>query len=125
MEADPLATTAVPAPLFRHAPLHRPLLRPGLRRTHRLRPVLLAAALLAAATATAPARAQSTLLDSVKQNPQRAKALCTELKTLNAQGLSYTSPQAVAQVAAREGLSATDAEILSTYVVGLYCPDVR
>ena len=44
---------------------------------------------------------------------------------LNAQGLSYTSPEAVAQIAARQGLSNTDAEILSTYVVGLHCPDVR
>ncbi len=72
-----------------------------------------------------PASAQSALLDSVKKNPQRAKALCGELKGLNAQGLSYTSPQAIAQIASRQGLSATDAEILSTYVVGLYCPDVR
>jgi hypothetical protein len=31
----------------------------------------------------------------------------------------------VAQVGARQGLNTTDAEILSTYVVGLYCPDVR
>ena len=71
------------------------------------------------------ASAQSALLESVKQNPQRAKALCSELKSLNAQGLSYTSPQALAQLASRQGLSPTDAEILSTYVVGLYCPDVR
>lgn len=72
-----------------------------------------------------PAKAQSSLLDSVKQNPQRARALCGELKALNGQGLSYTSPQALRQVAASQGLSNTDAEILSTYVVGLYCPDVR
>ena len=72
-----------------------------------------------------PALANSPLLESVKNNPQRARALCTELKALNAQGISYTSPQAVAQIAAREGLNSTDAEIVSTYVVGLYCPDVR
>ncbi|WP_398328268.1 hypothetical protein [Vulcanococcus sp.] len=74
---------------------------------------------------TATSLANSPLLESVKNNPQRAKALCSELKALNAQGLSYTSPQAVAQIATRQGLSNTDAEILSTYVVGLYCPDVR
>jgi hypothetical protein len=28
-------------------------------------------------------------------------------------------------VAQRQGLSTTDAEILTTYVVGLHCPDVR
>ena len=72
-----------------------------------------------------PVGAQSALLESVKQNPQRARALCSELKALNAQGLSYTSAQAVAQLASSQGLSPTDAEILSTYVVGLYCPDVR
>ncbi len=88
---------------------------------------LLAPALgmLLAALAGGPALANSPLLDSVKRNPQRARAICTELKELNAKGLSYTSPQAVAQVGAQQGLNSTDAEILSTYVVGLYCPDVR
>ena len=92
------------------------------------RPLGLMAALLGAALTSLsvlPASAQSALLDSVKQNPQKAKALCSELKGLNSQGLSYTSKQAVGQIAARQGLSSTDAEILSTYVVGLYCPDVR
>lgn len=85
----------------------------------------LSAAIAAAITVALPASANSPLLDSVKQNPQRAKALCAQLKGLNGQGLSYTSPQAVAQIAAQQGLNSTDAEILSTYVVGLYCPDVR
>ena len=89
-------------------------------------PIRLSGAGLALALGLAiPALANSPLLESVKNNPQRAKALCSELKALNAKGLSYTSPQAVAQIAARQGLSNTDAEILSTYVVGLYCPDVR
>ena len=82
-------------------------------------------AIVLALIAALPAQANSPLLESVKKNPQRAKALCAELKALNAQGLSYTSPKAVAQIAARQGLNTTDAEILSTYVVGLYCPDVR
>ena len=106
-------------------PLHR-LRRHGLPRHGLLAAVLLGAALSGLGMlALPPASAQSALLDSVKKNPQRAKALCSELKNLNAQGLSYTSPQAVAQIASRQGLSPTDAEILSTYVVGLYCPDVR
>jgi hypothetical protein len=71
------------------------------------------------------ASAQSSLLDSVKNKPQLARKLCAEFKALNAEGLSYTSPQARSQVAAGQGLTSTDAEILSTYVVGLYCPDVR
>lgn len=84
--------------------------------------LLLGALALFASQASA---AQSSLLDSVKQNPQRARALCGELKALNGQGISYTSPQALSQVAAGQGLNTTEAEILATYVVGLYCPDVR
>ena len=29
------------------------------------------------------------------------------------------------EIAAQQGLSPLDAEILTTYVVGMYCPDVR
>jgi hypothetical protein len=71
------------------------------------------------------AQAQSALLESVKQNPARAKALCQQLRQLNAQGISSTSPQAVGLVAQQQNLSSVDAEVLTTYVVGLYCPDVR
>lgn len=39
----------------------------------------------------APALADSALLELVKQNPQKAKALCAELQALNARGLSYNS----------------------------------
>lgn len=73
----------------------------------------------------APSLAQSALLDSVRNNPAKARALCAQLKQLNAQGISSTSPQAVALVATEHNLSPVDAEVLSTYVVGLYCPDVR
>ncbi len=72
-----------------------------------------------------PALAASPLLESVKQNPQIARNLCGELRGLNAKGVSATSPQAVSLVASRQGLNSTDAEILTTYVVGLHCPDVR
>jgi hypothetical protein len=82
-------------------------------------------ALALALLAPLPAQANSPLLDAVKKNPQEAKALCAQLKGFNARGLSYTSPQALAQIAAQRGLNTTDAEILATYVVGLYCPDVR
>ena len=72
-----------------------------------------------------PVAAQSALLESVKQNPGRAKALCNQLKGFNAQGESATSPQVVGQVARQENLSPVDSEVLITYVIGLYCPDVR
>lgn len=72
-----------------------------------------------------PARAQSNLLESVRRDPARAKRLCLELRQLNQQGISYTSKQAIRQIASQENLSMMDAEVLTTYVVGLHCPDVR
>ena len=54
-----------------------------------------------------------------------AATICAELRSLNAQGITSTNPQAVNRIAAMQGLGATDAEILTTYVVGLHCPDVR
>lgn len=82
---------------------------------------------LLAALAAMPStvEAQSALLESVKTNPARAKALCSQLRDFNAQGLSATSPTVVAQIARQETLSPMDAEVLTTYVIGLYCPDVR
>ncbi|MEB3262351.1 MAG: hypothetical protein VKK94_05260 [Cyanobacteriota bacterium] len=69
--------------------------------------------------------AQSALLDSVKNNPARARAICRQLRLLNSQGLKSTSPQAVALIARQLSLNPVDAEVLATYVVGMYCPDVR
>ena len=72
-----------------------------------------------------PARAASALLESVKQNPGLAKSLCAQFKQLNASGQSATSKESIARVAASQGLSTLDAEVLTTYVIGLHCPDVR
>lgn len=85
----------------------------------------LAAGVLSLGLALAPVEAASALLESVKQNPQLSKQLCAEFKQLNAQGQSATSPQSLTRVASRQGLSTMDAEVLTTYVIGLYCPDVR
>ena len=81
--------------------------------------------LLAPVAWIGPALAASPLLDSVKQNPALAKQMCSSFKQLNAEGKSATSKQSLAAVAAAQGLSTTDAEILVTYVIGLHCPDVR
>jgi hypothetical protein len=72
-----------------------------------------------------PAAAASALLESVKQNPALAKGLCAQFKQLNAEGKSATSPESIARVANSQGLSPMDAEVLTTYVIGLHCPDVR
>lgn len=71
------------------------------------------------------ATAASALLDSVKQNPELARRLCADFRQMNAQGKSATSQESIARVAAGQGLSPMDAEILATYVIGLHCPDVR
>lgn len=77
------------------------------------------------ALAMQPLRAQpSALLDQVKLNPGRGKALCQQLRQFNRQGTSFTAQQVTAQVARQQNISQPDAEILLTYVVGLYCPDV-
>jgi len=82
--------------------------------------------LLALVLAALPAWSQqSALLESVKQNPQRGKALCQQLRQLNGQGISFTSSQVTATVAREQNLSSADAEVLLTYVVGFYCPDLR
>lgn len=83
---------------------------------------LLAALLLLAA---APGQAASPLLDSIKQNPQQARNLCAALRQLNGQGQTALSAAGIAMVSSRQGLSPMDAEIVTTYVVGLYCPDVH
>ncbi|WP_233129942.1 DUF732 domain-containing protein [Synechococcus sp. 1G10] len=83
------------------------------------------AGLIAAGLQLTPLQAASQLLESVKQNPQLAKRICGDLRQLNSRGVSSNSPEAVAMVAQSQGLSSTDAEILTTYVVGLHCPDVR
>lgn len=112
---------------------HRPLLvppgHPGKSSwapfAGRLAPAALLAALLSCAALPPPATAQSNLLESVRRNPERAKALCNQLREMNRQGVSYTSRQATRTIASQEGLSLMDAEVLTTYVVGLHCPDVR
>ncbi|QEY33328.1 hypothetical protein EVJ50_03240 [Synechococcus sp. RSCCF101] len=70
-------------------------------------------------------RAASPILEEVKSNPGKARALCSQFKALNNSGQQATSQAAIAQVARQENLSPMDAEILITYVIGLHCPDVR
>ena len=69
--------------------------------------------------------AQSSLLESVKQNPEEANDLCRQFKKMNQGGLSATSLEAINEISKKRNLSVIDAEILSIYVIGLHCPDVR
>ncbi len=69
--------------------------------------------------------AQSNLLESVKKNPSEAIALCSKFRSLNSSGVSASSQKSIEEIARQKKLSAIDAEILSMYVRGLHCPDVK
>ena len=69
--------------------------------------------------------AQALLLESVKRNPEEAKAMCKKFKSMNAKKIKALSAASIKEIAKARNLSETDAEILSTYVIGLNCPDVR
>ncbi len=81
--------------------------------------------LIFAANTILPVYSQSTLLESVKSNQKAAIAMCSEFKELNKKGISASSDIAITQISSSRNLSKIDAEILSTYVIGLNCPDVR
>ena len=85
-------------------------------------------ALVALALIGSPAlvgAADSDLLNSVKRNPEKAKAMCRAFRDMNDNGQSAYSKKATRKVATSQNLNLQDAEILVTYVVGLHCPDVR
>ncbi|HJN34116.1 MAG TPA: hypothetical protein QF700_08375 [Prochlorococcus sp.] len=87
-------------------------------------PVLIVVALASASNV----KAQSSLLESVKNNPGEARELCGKFKALNAQGvlvLGAPPSPAITAVARQRNLSYQNADILATYVIGLHCTDVR
>ena len=69
--------------------------------------------------------AGSDLLKDVKRNPQQAKVMCRDFKTLNENGQSAYSKKSIRSIAKSRNLSDDDAEVLVTYVVGMHCPNVR
>ena len=84
------------------------------------------AVLMATAFAAMPvSAAESKLLETVKDNPQEAKALCKKFRKMNTKGKSAYNKKTTKTLANSRQLSITDAEVLVTYVVGMHCPDVR
>ena len=69
------------------------------------------------------AMAQSRLLEGVKRNPDEAKSICQNFRQLNKKNISASSPQSIQQISNEKNINAVDAEILSMYVRGLYCPE--
>ena len=81
--------------------------------------------LLLGSVLASPALCQTDLLESVKRNPAQAKAMCKTFRQANDNNASAYDKATTRQVARAQQLSAQDAEILITYVVGMHCPDVR
>ena len=69
------------------------------------------------------AMAQSRLLDGVKRNPDEAKSICQNFKELNKENISAGSSKSIQIISTQKNISKVDAEILSMYVRGLYCPE--
>ncbi|WP_226406629.1 hypothetical protein [Synechococcus sp. MU1625] len=88
-----------------------------------LRTALVALALIGSPSLVGAA--DSDLLNSVKRNPEKAKAMCRSFRDMNDNGQSAYSKKATRKVATSQNLNFQDAEILVTYVVGMHCPNVR
>ena len=69
--------------------------------------------------------AESQLLENVKNNPEEAIALCNRFEDLNSKGLSSGSKEVIEEISREKQMSAQDAEILSIYIVGMYCPSIK
>ena len=67
--------------------------------------------------------AQSRLLEGVKKNPDEAKSICESFRELNKEKISAGSQKSIRQISTQKNISEVDAEILSMYVRGLYCPE--
>ena len=90
-----------------------------------LLPLLGLAAAVPLLSGGAEALAASQLLDQVKSKPDLARGYCARFSQLNAEGVSATSKASIDDVARREKISPMDAEVMITYIIGLYCPDTR
>ena len=69
------------------------------------------------------AMAQSTLLEDVKRNPDEAKSICENFRELNKKNISAASQKSIQKISIQKNVSEVDAEILSMYIRGLYCPE--
>ena len=67
--------------------------------------------------------AQSRLLEGVKRNPDEAKSICESFRELNKENISARSLKSIQKISIQKNISEVDAEILSMYVRGLYCPE--
>ena len=71
-----------------------------------------------------PVFSQSTLLESVKKNPDKAVNMCNKFREFNSKGISANSDKVIEYVSKKNKLTPVNAEIFSIYVIGLHCPDI-
>ena len=71
-----------------------------------------------------PVFSQSSLLESVKKNPDEAINMCNKFKEFNSKGISASSDKVIEYVSKKNKLTPVHAEIFSIYVIGLHCPDI-
>tara|TARA_Y100001968_G_scaffold19166_1_gene15088 strand:- start:278 stop:577 length:300 start_codon:yes stop_codon:yes gene_type:complete len=84
---------------------------------------LLITLIFASFTINQEVMAQSRLLDDVKRNPDEAKSICQNFRELNKKNISAASQKSIQKISNQKNISEVDAEILSMYVRGLYCPE--
>ena len=84
---------------------------------------LLIAVILTYVAINQEAMAQSRILESVKRNPDEAKSICQSFRELNKENISAGSSKSIQKISTQKNISEVDAEILSMYVRGLYCPE--
>ena len=72
---------------------------------------------------TSQVNAQSEILRSVKRNPDEAKSICQSFRELNKKEISAGSKKTIQEISKKKNISEIDAEVLSMYVRGLYCPE--
>ena len=84
---------------------------------------LLITLIFASLTINQEAIGQSRLLEDVKRNPDEAKSICKNFRELNKKNISAGSPKSIQRISNQKNISEVDAEILSMYVRGLYCPE--
>ena len=87
--------------------------------------ILTALFVISSITTISAVYGQSKLLENVKANPKEAKNLCKKFEALNAQGIKTSSKEVIEEISQNKNLTPTDAEILSIYVIAMYCPQVK
>ena len=70
-------------------------------------------------------RKNNPLLMDIIRRPEKVKALCRSFREWNKKGKSVFSKEYIQQVASYEKISFQEAEILITFIIGMYCNDVR